>query len=386
MKGADSIRQVVADAATIQKEHVLCDSCLGRLFAKRLSRSSNRRLGKAIRQETGKKKPSKCFICKDLIDGLERVHAQIVEKIGTHQFNSFLVGVILRPSTIERDDLVRSKYRLMGIDSVKTDISRQLAKKISRRTGSEIDHQSPELTITVNFRDGTVDWCSKSAILAGRYTKNSRNLPQRQDACRDCSGRGCATCEFHGISGFESVEGKIAQFLYEKFSSRRVRITWIGGEDRTSLVKGGGRPFFAQIINPEKRNVRLAKRISLDQVCVFDLRRIGSIPRAPVRFRSRIKIRVGTKDDMSTEDLKKLRGLGNSTIAIYEGSKRIERSAHSARYARTGPNAFTLFLEVDGGVPIKRFVDGETVFPNLSDLLGTRCVCKEFDFHEIIIQ
>ena len=44
-------------------------------------------------------------------------------------------------------------------------------------------------------------------------------------------------CNFHGISDFDSVEGKISQFFYEKFSSPQVKITWIGGEDKTSLLK-----------------------------------------------------------------------------------------------------------------------------------------------------
>ena len=385
MKTISILSSVTEDAKKIQKDYNLCDSCLGRLFVKKLSLTSNRLLGKKIHKKISKKS-TKCYICKDLIDNLDTFHSNILEKTRDYQFDSFLVGAILKHSIIERDDLIRSKYQLKGIDSVKTDISRQLAKNLSQKTKSVIDHLKPELTITVNFKNNSIDLRSKSLILAGRYTKNSRVLPQKQKSCQNCKGKGCLTCNFHGISGFDSVEGKISQFLYEKFSSPQVKITWIGGEDKTSLVKGKGRPFFAQIINPKKRKIRLPKKINLKEIELHGLKQISSIPKSPLRFRSKIELFLETKDELSSIQLKKLNELKNSQIAIYEDSKRIEKSSYSIKYAKTGPKSFRLLLEVDGGVPIKKFVDGETVFPNLSDLLDTKCFCKEFDFRQVTIQ
>ncbi|MDX1533042.1 MAG: pseudouridine synthase, partial [Nitrosopumilaceae archaeon] len=284
------------------------------------------------------------------------------------------------------DDLLRSKFKLKGIDSVKTDVSRQLAKKFAKKTKAKIDHLKPDLTITVNFKNNSIDLYSKSVILAGRYTKNSRNLPQKQKSCVDCKGKGCITCQYHGLSSFDSVEGKISEFLYKKFVSNQVRLTWIGGEDKTSLVKGKGRPFFVQVINPQKRKPRLPKIIKLDSVKVMNLKKISAIPKNPIKFRSKIEITVESKNDISSESLKKINDLNNSDIAIYEESKRIEKSIYGVKYTRITPNSFKIFIEMDGGVPIKKFVDGETIFPNLSDLLETKCICKEFDFTQIRIQ
>ena len=41
-----------------------------------------------------------------------------------YSFSSFSVGAMIKPSIIDRDDYIRSKYKLKGIDSVKTDISK----------------------------------------------------------------------------------------------------------------------------------------------------------------------------------------------------------------------------------------------------------------------
>lgn len=385
MHKSSDFAKVLEDAQLVQKDFSLCDSCLGRLFVKRLSLSSNQLLGKKIHKKIPKKK-SKCYICKDLIDNLDSFHSQISEKIKDFQFNTFLVGAILKPSIVERDDLIRSKYHLKGIDSVKTDISRQLAKKLSQKTKSKIDHLRPELTITVNFKNNSIELYSKAVILAGRYTKNSRNLPQKQQPCKDCKGKGCLQCDYHGITEFDSVEGKISKFLFEKFSAKQVKITWIGGEDKTSLVKGKGRPFFAQIINPSKRKIRFPKKIKIDELSISGLKQIPSIPKAPLKFRSKIELLIETEEKLPSSSLKKLGALKNSQIAIYEESKRIEKSIHSIKYSKINPNSYRIQLEIDGGVPIKKFVDSETVFPNLSDLLDTKCVCKQFDFNEIFIQ
>ena len=375
-----TIQQVMQDASRIQGDYSLCDSCLGRLYAKRLSLSSNRLLGKRIRRGVRR---TKCYICRDMIDNLDLFHLAIADRTRDHQFASFMMGVILRPSVMERDDLVRSRYKLMGIDSVKTDISRQLAKRLAQRTKSKIDHAEPELIVTVDLKNESVELHSKSVILAGRYTKSSRGLPQKQKPCADCWGKGCTRCSYHGISGFESIEGRISEFLYEKFRARQTKVTWIGGEDKTSLVRGTGRPFFVRVINPQKRRARLPKKIDLDEVCLLGLRRVPSV-RSPVRFRSKISLSVDT--DGACPPLGALASLRNSRLAIYQDSKRTEKSVYSVRYRKTSASSFVLSFEADGGVPIRRFVGGDTVFPNLSDLLEVRCICRHFDFDQILIQ
>lgn len=42
-------------------------------------------------------------------------------------------------------------------------------------------------------------------------------------------------------------------------------------------------------------------------------------------------------------------------------------------------------MRVDGGVPLKRFVTGDNVFPNISDVIANKSKCDTFDFEEIRI-
>mgnify|MGYP003704353843 CR=1 FL=1 len=72
------------------------------------------------------------------------------------------------------------------------------------------------------------------------------------------------------------------------------------------------------------------------------------------------------------------------TIAIYEKSgKRSEKKIYSVKYTVTSPNSFIVEMRIDGGIPLKHFVNGENVFPNVSDLISNKCMLTQFDFEQI---
>ena len=120
-----------------------------------------------------------------------------------------------------------------------------------------MDTIDPEITFTLNLKEELCQLRSKSLILSGRYIKSKRGYAQKQKPCVNCSGKGCRLCDYHGISKFESVEGIISKFLFKKFGGTTTKFTWIGGEDKSSLVLGTGRPFFVKIKNPFKRISKL---------------------------------------------------------------------------------------------------------------------------------
>jgi tRNA pseudouridine synthase 10 len=40
-------------------------------------------------------------------------------------------------------------------------------------------------------------------------------------------------------------------------------------------------------------------------------------------------------------------------------------------------------MKVEGGLPIRRFIEGGDISPEISHLLKCECKCEEFDFHGI---
>ena len=377
-------QKIIPIANQIIKKYELCNNCLGRLFSKQLHLSSNKLLGKKLRKNINY--IQKCYICKNLFENLNHFLKLMLDTSSTYSFSSFSVGAMIKPSIVDRDDYIRSKYKLKGIDSVKTDISKELRKLFSRKTKKTIDFLDPDVTFTINLKDESCQLRSKSIFLSGRYIKILRGISQKQKSCENCSGKGCRTCNFHGISEFDSVEGIISKFLFKKFGGSTAKFTWIGGEDKSSLVLGTGRPFFVKIKNPLKRNLKLAN-LTFDFLKITNLKIIPKSPKNPLKFNSSIELKISTEDEIDSKNLKKLKDLQKHPIVVYEKSgKRSEKKIFVVKYKKNSSNTFTLFIIAEGGFPVKRFVNSDDVSPGISQILNTSCKCQEFDFLDIKVK
>jgi len=374
-------QKIIHIANPILKKYELCENCLGRLFSKQLHLSSNKLLGKKLRKNLNS--TQKCYICKNLFNNLNHFLKLMLDVSSNYSFLSFSIGVMIKPSVIDRDDYIRSKYKLKGIDSVKTDISNELRKLFSRKTKKIIDVLDPDVTFTINLKDESCQIRSKSIFLSGRYIKTLRGIPQKQKSCENCSGKGCRICNFHGISEFDSIEGIISKFLFKKFGGSTASFTWIGGEDKSSLVLGTGRPFFVKIKNPLKRNSKLTS-VTFDFLKITNLKIIPDSPKKPLKFNSSIELKISTEDEIDSKNLKKLKDLSKHPIVVYDKSgKRSEKKVFSIKYKKNSSNTFTLYIQAEGGLPVKRFVNGDDVSPGISQILNTSCMCQEFDFLDI---
>ena len=82
-----------------------------------------------------------------------------------YEFQTYGVGIIIKPSIVDRDDFIRSKYKLKGIDSIKTDIAKELIKLFTKKTQKTLDSFDPEITFTVNLKDESCQLHSKSITI-----------------------------------------------------------------------------------------------------------------------------------------------------------------------------------------------------------------------------
>jgi len=376
--------EITSIANSILKKYDLCDQCLGRLFSKQLQLSSNKLLGRKLKKKYISK--SKCYVCKNLFCNLDYFLKSMLDISSNYEFQTYSVGIMIKPSIVDRDDFIRSKYHLKGIDSVKTDVAKELIKLFTKKTQKLLDSFDPEITFTINLKDELCQLHSKSIILFGKYVKSKRGYAQKQQSCGNCSGMGCRVCDFHGISEFESIEGIISKLLFKKFGGTTTKFTWIGGEDKSSLVLGSGRPFFVKIKNPSKRKSTLADE-KFDSVSIFNLKLVDTFPKKPLNFYSRIKIKISTKSQINSKKLKKLKDLTNCPIVIYEKSgKRYEKNIFDLKYKKNSNNLFTIIMSAEGGFPVKKFVIGDDMSPNISSLLDNSCVAQEFDFLDILLK
>ena len=381
MKKSKSIQYLVNE---ILRNYHLCDFCIGRLISNELDLKPSSNLGKKFNSKTKKSELRKCFICKNIFENFDQVVTHMIESSSSYQFSTFLIGSILKPSVSDNEDIIRSKFKLKGAVNIKNQINHEIGKKFARKTKSKLDTTNPEITLKINFKDNSCKIHSRSLFMYGRYTKRKRNLPQKQTPCKNCQGKGCFSCDFHGLENFNSVEGQIAKFVIGKFNSKQVKINWIGGEDKASLISGNGRPFFVKISEPRIRRLRIKKQNELNGIKLHDLRQIKNQPIDSVPFRSKVVILVKSELPLQNNLLKKLLIVKNNPLVIKnQGERIVKKSIYDFKYKKLNSNTLKISMVVDGGVPLKSFIENSNVQPNVTELLQNRCTCVQFDFKQI---
>jgi tRNA pseudouridine synthase 10 len=354
---------------TLLKQYRLCKQCLARHIS------------------TGN--PSRpCYICQGLMDNLGAIANSILAEVKGFEFDTFLIGATLSTQLYEREDTMRARLKIRGRESIKHYLTRELGIRLTRLTRKQVEYGKPDITITLTIdKDNNVNMIviSRPLAFAGVYIKKSRGLPQKQDRCASCGGKGCNSCNYSGLSGYNSVEGIIANELVQITKSQTPKFTWIGSEDKSSLVLGSGRPFYVRVFNPKKRKLK-NKTIKGNGIKAI-LNMINCIPVIQPRFIVNTKIHIRCENALTKKILKKLNSLSGSKVTFENKSKMGIKSIHSVRVRQLDSNQFTLTIVADGGLMIKQLVGGEEYMkPNISEILGMKCECLMFDILDVQLQ
>jgi tRNA pseudouridine synthase 10 len=298
-----------------------------------------------------------------------------------YQFGTFSVGISLPEGVQEREDELRSVLKLKGSTTVKTHASKLVSAAVASSLGKKVDKLRPDLMLVVDVVGKRVWVTSRPVFYYGRYTK-APGISQRKEPCRRCSGAGCRYCDNTGIDKRPSVEGVLGRKLAALTGSGKVVFTWLGSEDRQSRVYSPGRPFVVEVKSPVRREIpgKFAVRYRGGQIAVSAGRLLPGSPTRlpPFRFRTRITGVAASKvREESLVDLRK--AFRNAEVRFERPHERpITRMVYRASGTLKG-RTLTIDAELDGGLPVKRFVSGELVSPSVSEVLKTEVRCRNFD-------
>lgn len=361
----------MADArAILLKQYKLCRGC-------------------SERHGIAKAKPGgQCDICRGLMDNLESIAEKIMDAVRGYEFETFLIGATLPTQIYEREDALRARLKIRGKESAKNQLTREFGIRLAQETKKKVGYMKPDITINITIdKENNVDVAVKSRplVITGRYVKKVRGMPQKQDRCPTCEGKGCDSCNYSGLSGYDSIEGVITKGLIGMTGGQAPKFSWIGSEDQNSLVLGSGRPFYARVFNPKAR--KLKKKNIAGGGVQATLAVINEETELQPRFR--VKTRILAKCDrvLTKRAIKSLNGLIGTEVSFENRSKTATRRIHSARARGIGDTQFVLTIVADGGLMIKQFVGGEEFMkPNISSLLGSKCECVAFDILDVTLQ
>ncbi len=324
---------------------------------------------------------SGCFVCEGLMSRMPKIAEAAARKVRPYHFGTFAVGVSLPEGIQEREDELRSDLRLKGNVTIKTQAAKLVAAHISAKLRKRIDRLRPDLTVLVSPGTGDVAVSSRPVFFYGRYTK-PRGTSQKREHCRECGGAGCSKC---GKTGFErkpSVEWMLHRRISTFSGSDRMTFTWLGSEDRDSRVFPPGRPFIAEVKSPVRRVFphRFAVRYRGGQVSVSAGRILQAKPVRLPTFKFRTEILATSSSKVPAEALAGLRSAFRRREVKFERPH--DRPASKTVYmvdATAKGRTLVIHAELDGGLPVKRFVSGELVSPSVSEVLKTEVRCRRFD-------
>lgn len=315
-----------------------------------------------------------CFICLGMMDHINEMSSMIVERMEPYEFETFTVGATLKPSILDRDDYIRSKFRARGTGSIKTSLTYQLADIIAKRTKKRLDRTNPDITILLDTRFGSCEIRSRHILIQAQYTKNRRGIPQKDTPCDGCTGHGCARCTEY------SIQSIFQRYLHDMIRGTDFCFVWFGGEDITSRVLGDGRRFYVRVKNPQRRHI--SHMPDTEHVQFHNIRIISCMPAQMPTIRSQISIIVRFQDH-TPDNLKPLHHI-DRTVHVKDQSGKVSiKKIHSIHYRRMSGTSLRIIIDVEGGLPVKRFVSGDDVWPSISSTLQTECECWRFDFLNI---
>ena len=400
----------------------LCDPCLGRLLAERSFGLTNRERGRSLRvavaladdRPVADLEPDDaCWVCEG--ESTEERTQEWAERaayaVEEYDFETFQVGTRVPPLFEENDTLLREDLDLDADagEALKTERNREVGKRFGRETGAEVEFQRPDVQVTLNLADDTVDAQVNSAFVYGRYRKLERDIPQTKWPCSDCNGTGfnrgeiCDGCDGSGYRYDESVEQLSAPVVEKAMDGESATFHGAGREDVDALMLEGGRPFVIEIEAPHQRIVDAAElqpqinEFADGKVEVTDLRqatyemveRVKELD-ASKTYRMEVAFEGPVDEGEFTEALDELRG---ATVEQRTPQRVDHRRADIERTREvydiegdlTEETHATVELHGEGGLYVKELVssdEGRTE-PSLAGLLGVDAEVTALDVLDV---
>lgn len=407
--------QIVEKAEKILKQPV-CDHCLGRQFAQMLHGYSNDKRGRIIRtkiamsidrekfktdmdmsnfsgfkfhnleikQTGGYMKKKKCSLCNNIFENINKYADKIIRKSKNLDFRTFLVGTRLPFDLINREENLWERVGIDYCEPLKAEINREIGKIIEKKTKAGFDAKNPDVNFIINIKTGnTVDIAIEvnPLFIYGKYQKLKRGIPQTRWPTEKYK---------------TSVEQIVAKPFMKATKGKSHKFHGLGREDINARCLGW-RPFVLEITEPKRRRIRLkalAKKIGKDVKVksprFSNIQEVREIKEARVDKTYMAVITCDKK--ISKSELKKLAKLKGEIKqktpkrVMHRRADRLRKRKVKAIKTRfIKPKKFELTITGEAGLYVKELIsgDGGRTKPNISEILGCNCKCKELDVIKI---
>lgn len=437
---------VLSLAQRLLEKYYLCDYCLGRQFSSLLPGAGNkirglclkmvlaleahenilrggnsmeelrllaghgkldlaRRLAESVGQSDIKQ--DRCFVCEDVLnDGVfDGITDKVMSELVRLEFRTFLVGASVPVHIRQREDYLRAENEITTGEDIKGDITREVGKRITDRTGAKVEFFVPEVTIVVDIFSNSYVLKNNPIFIKGFYQKYVRNLPQSIWFCKKCHGTGCDACGGSGREYTSSVSELIGKPAVQFFGAADFKFHAAGREDVDATVLGRGRPFVLEIKSPGKRYLQLGEleeRINANSEGRISAKELGYAAKKDMRAlkaesiaRTKTYLAEVVFDEMvedskivEVENVFRNISVEQRTPSRVLGRRKdkIRRKlVHTVVAERKDRNAVSFKVKAQGGLYIKELINGDNgrTVPNIADTVGRKVLVISLSVIEV---
>lgn len=407
------MNDIIERADRALKAHDLCDHCLGRLFAQVETGTTNEERGRNMRIAVALERSARseempshelCWLCEDTFDSIERFAEAAIEKLGTIEYDTFLIGTRVDPLIQDREERLWAEVGGDKAEPCKAEFNREIGKITEARTGKTVEFHSPDVVAVVDTRFAQVDLDIAPIFFYGRYRKHSREIPQTRWPCRVCQGKGCQRCGNTGKMYQISVQEVIGDIFLKEAGGADHFFHGMGREDIDARMLGNGRPFVLEISEPRKRHLdlqALTDEVNRSRPDLADFAKLRPSSREEVRqikaatpdkvylaeVRVHGKVNKGQIDEV-VQSLSQARITQQTPtrVAHRRADLARKRAIHELQLMEFDDERFVLQLRTESGTYVKEFVSGDNgrTVPSISAALGVPCEVTALDVIQVI--
>ena len=347
-----------------------------------------------------------CFLCEGKFEQIQHLTEKAINAVDGYEFTTFLVGIEVPISIIEREDEFKGSFNFGYSESIKHEFGRLLGKAFALHTGKEAEYLAPDIVILVNPFQDKITLQVNPLFVAGRYRKLVRTVPQSKWFCSSCHGRGCENCGNTGKLYPESVEELSSKQLLEATLGADTAFHAAGREDIDARMLGTGRPFVIEISEPKKRFVDLAEieeKVNAYAAGKVEVSTLHFTTRDVVRHlkkgessQKEYRLLAEFEREISVEDLHKIEDELSDVCIKQQTPLRVlhrradlirERYIYKVKVRKVSLKRALMEIHCQGGLYVKELVSGDEgrTNPNVSALLGNRAKTLKLDVLKVIM-
>ncbi len=396
-------------AVELLKKGYICDHCLGRQFGGLLTGTTNEERGRIIRHfiamkidteekikvdesnfyeikfrnvKVKTKKPKKCYICKNIFHELKKKVKLILKELKKYEFSTFLVGSNPPSEILNREQELWNRVGIEWVESIRTEINREIGKEIEKETGKKLNREIPDITVYYDFKTDSVRLEVRSIFIFGRYQKLVRNIPQTRWKTRIYK---------------TSVQDIIAKPLVKQTKAEDTSLHGAGRED-VNVRCLGWRPFIIELINPRRRRLNLvqakkeinkSKKTKVKDLEITNRRKVKHLKsvRHEKTYRALVKFEKPIEDAKVLEQLKGLTISQQTPTRVL--TRRVDkfrkRFVKDIKFKVLNKKTLEITIRTQAGLYVKELITGDEgrTHPSVSNLLNNKVKNIELDVIKI---